>query len=140
MATAAVGAVIALTVPTISAFVDQHGLPFPSWLHSVARLDADWLLWGRPLIGLALGVVAGLLVIDQAWSLEVDGDCVVAKRGADVRRIPHERVEVVYRTGRRTVVIEGAAGSRLFQGVVEGERSALPCAFVELGYPWKGEV
>lgn len=140
LTTAVVGAVAVMMVPTLSALVDRHGLPFPSWLHSVVRLDADWLTWGRPLIGLVLGLLAGLMVIDQAWSLVVNRDCVVAKRGADVRRIPHDRVEVVYRSGRRTVMIEGVGGARLFAGTVEGERAALPKAFAELGYPWEGEV
>lgn len=83
-----------------------------------------------------LGAGAGLLVIDQSWSLEITSERVVAKRGSDVRRIPADRVGIVYRTGRRTVVIEGRDGAELFKGTVEGDRGTVPVAFAQQGYPW----
>lgn len=134
------GALLAVGLPLISTFAADHDLPFPAWLQSVARLDATWLAWGRPLIGLAVGSVAGLLVIDQSWRLDITPERIVARQGTDVRRIPRERVGVVYRTGRRTVVIEAGDGAALFKGTVEGERSAVPEVFLALGYPWEGEV
>ena len=137
---AVVGAVLAVGLPLVSTFAAEHDLPFPTWLQSVARLDATWLSWGRPVIGLAVGSLAGLLVIDQSWRLDITRERIVARQGNEVRRIPRERVGVVYRTGRRTVVIEAGDGVALFKGTVEGERSAVPEVFMALGYPWEGEV
>ena len=137
---ALVGALLAAGLPLVSGFADDHDLPVPTWLQSIARLDATWLTWGRPLIGLAVGAVAGLFVIDQSWRLDITRERIVARQGNDVRRIPRERVGVVYRTGRRTVVIEAGDGTGLFKGVVEGERSAVPEVFTTLGYPWEGDL
>ncbi|MEO6998412.1 MAG: hypothetical protein ABI112_10045 [Terracoccus sp.] len=137
---AVVGALLAVGLPLVSTFADDHGLTFPAWLHSIARLDANWLAWGRPVIGLAVGSLAGLLVIDQSWRLDITRDRIVVRQGSDVRRIPRERVGAVYRTGRRTVVIESGDGTGLFKGIVEGERSAVPDVFRSLGYPWEGEL
>lgn len=137
---AVVGALLAVGLPWVVAFAGDHDLPFPAWLQSIARIDTAWFTWGRPVIGLAVGSLAGLLVIDQSWRLDVTRERIVARQGNDVRRIPRERVAAVYRTGRRTVVIEAGDGAALFKGTVEGERSAVPHVFTALGYPWEGEV
>lgn len=137
---AVVGALLAAGLPLVAAFADGQDLPFPAWLRSIARLDATWLTWGRPAIGLAVGALAGVLVIDQSWRLDITRERIVVRQASEVRRIPRERVGVVYRTGRRTVVIEADDGTGLFKGIVEGERSAVPEVFTALGYPWEGEV
>lgn len=137
---AVVGALLAVGIAAVSTFAGDHGLAFPMWLHSITLLDATWLTWGRPVIGLAVGSLAGLLVIDQSWRLDITRDRIVVRQGSDVRRIPRERIGAVYRTGRRTVVIEAGDGTGLFKGIVEGERSAVPDVFTALGYPWEGEL
>lgn len=139
-ATAVVGALLAVALPAVLELADDHDLPVPSWLGAIARIDAAWLTWGRPAVGVLVGAVAGLLIIDQAWRLDVTRERIVARQGTEVHRIPRPRVGAIYRTGRRTVVIEDADGTRLFKGTVEGNRSAVPMVFTALGYPWDGDV
>lgn len=133
------GAGLGAVLPPVSAWVRERNAPFPSWLHALASPEHGWLLWGRPVIGAVIGVVASLVLIDQAWRIEVSRERVLVRRGREVRRIPRERVGAVYRSGR-TLVIEDADGVDLFTGTVEGDRSAPPTAFLDLGYPWHDDV
>ncbi len=135
---ALLGLVTTAALPMVAGWTRDHGVPLPGWLAALAALEAGWT-WGRPVIGAAVGLLAGGLLVGQAYRFEVSRERILVSRGPGkrrVRRIPRDRVAAVHRT-RRTVVVEGLDGRDLFSGTIEGDREALPGAFRRLGYPFE---
>ncbi len=135
---AALGAGVAALLPVAARWVEERGVPFPGILQLLASFDSDWLVWGRPVIGLVVGVVAALLITHSEPALTVSTDSVLVEKGDSRRRIKREDVAGVYRDGKK-LVIETEQGRRLYEGGVEGRRDLVRAAFVDRGYPWENE-
>ncbi len=133
------GLVVGLALPWLAGVVDDRGwVPFGGPLRFLASFDEPWLVWGRPLLGLALGLAfAAWAVTSSAVLLIGPTEIRVERRGEVDRVIPRETVDGVHRRGSK-VVIETAAGRVLFSDDVEGDHAAVREAFVGAGYPWEG--
>jgi len=104
----------------------------------LASFDQAWLIWGRPILGLTLGLAFAVWTIADSPVLEIEPTRVRVRRRGDVQRIlERAKIDAVHRKGG-AVVIENAQGRVLFSGDVEGNRDAIRSAFVDHGYPWEG--
>lgn len=118
--------------------VELPWVPFQGPLRLIATFDQSWLTWGRPVLGLLLGLGAAAWVIADAHVLEVGPDEIQVRRRGEVQRvIQHATVASVHPKGSK-VVIETETGRTLFEGEIEGDKAAVRRAFVETGYPWAG--
>ncbi len=135
---AVLGAGAAAALPVVARWVEERGVPFPGPLQLLASFDSDWLVWGRPLIGLLVGLVAGLLIAHHEPVLHITRESVLVEKGSDRRRIRRADVAGVFREGG-TLVIETEQGRRLYEGGVDGSREKVRAAFVDHGYPWENE-
>ena len=133
------GLVLGIVLPWLARLVrDLPWAPFRGPLSLLASFDDGWLVWGRPLVGLVLGLGFAAWVVFDSAVLEVDpAEVRVRRRGSVQRVLPRETVDGVHRDGAK-VVIEAPGGRVLFRDDVEGDRSAVRAAFVEAGYPWEG--
>lgn len=135
---AALGTGAAALLPMVARWVEERGVPFPGILQFLASFDSDWLVWGRPAIGLVVGLVAALVIVHNEPALTVTGDSVLVEKGDSRRRIKRADVAGVYRDGKK-LVIETEQGRRLYEGDVEGGRDLVRATFVDRGYPWENE-
>ncbi|MCK0112001.1 hypothetical protein MWU75_07620 [Ornithinimicrobium sp. F0845] len=135
---AGLGAGAAAVLPVVARWTEQRGVPFPGPLQLLASFDSDWLVWGRPVIGLVVGVVAALLIAHHQPVLHITRDSVLVEKGSDRRRIRREDVAGVFREGSK-LVIETEQGRRLYEGDVDGGREKVRDAFRGHGYPWENE-
>lgn len=132
------GAVAAVLLPILVHWAQGRGLPAPGPLRFLASFDSAWLVWGRPVIGAAVGLTAGALVVHLSPVLYVDTESILVEKGDERRRFTREQVGGVYRE-RGKVVIAAQEGRILFEGDVEGDRDAIRAAFVDHGYPWESD-
>ncbi len=135
---AVLGAVAAVLLPIAAGWAQDRGVPFPGPLQLLASFDSDWLVWGRPVIGLVVGVVAALLIAHSEPVLTVSAEGVLIEKGDSRRRIQRTDVAGVYRDGKQ-LIIETPQGRRLYEGSVEGSRAQVRAAFVDRGYPWEND-
>lgn len=113
-------------------------MPFQGPLRLLGSFDQQWLVWGRPLLGLLAGLAFAAWVIVDSPVLEVDPRRIqVRRRGETQRVIEREKVAAVYPRGSK-LVIETEDGRVLFEGDVEGERDQIRETLVQQGYPWEG--
>ncbi|QKE83468.1 hypothetical protein [Arthrobacter sp. NEB 688] len=133
------GLALGLALPWLARLAaEQEWVPFGGPLRALGAPDAAWLPWGRPVIGLAVGLVLAAWVLAHTAVLHVSRAEVRVERYGSVQRvIPRERVDGVHRDGGK-VVLEAASGRVLFRDDVEGDRDAVRAAFVDAGYPWEG--
>lgn len=135
---AALGTGAAALLPVVARWVEERGVPFPGILQFLASFDSDWLVWGRPAIGLVVGLVAALVIAHNEPVLTVSDDSVLVQKGDSRRRIKRADVAGVYRDGKK-LVIETEQGRRLYEGDVEGGHDLVRAAFVDRDYPWENE-
>lgn len=133
------GLAVGGALPWAARLADGHGwVPFGGPLRFLVSFDGSWLVWGRPLVGLLLGLSFAAWVITNTAVLQVGPTEIRVERRGDVERvIPRATVDAVHRRGSK-VVIETAGGRQLFHDDVEGDRAAIRSAFVDAGYPWEG--
>lgn len=133
------GAVVGAILPYAARLAaDLPWMPFEGPVRLLGDSDQQWLLVGRPLLGLVAGVVFSAWVIINTPVLHLSGEGIrVERRGAVERVIDRSTVAAVYRRRSQTV-IETREGRRLFDDEVEGDKTAIRDAFVRLGYPWEG--
>ncbi len=136
---AAGGVALGLLLPLLLRWsADLPWMPFEGPLRLAGSFDDAWLIWGRPLIGAALGAGFALWIILDTPVLHLTaGQITVRKHGEVVRVIPRDKVDAIHRRGGK-IVIENATGRVLFSGDVEGDKAEIASAFVETGYPWEG--
>jgi hypothetical protein len=97
-----------------------------------------WLVWGRPLLGLAAALAFAIWVILNSPVLTVGREEIEVRRRGQVERvIERTKVDSVHRRGSK-VVIETVSGRKLFEDDVEGDRAVVRHAFISQGYPWEG--
>lgn len=133
------GAGLGALLPYVAGWVSElPWAPFQGPLELLASFDAPWLVWGRPVLGLIVGLLFAAWVVQRSPVLHLTGEEIRVERGGDVERvIPGTKVDAVYRRGAK-VVIETDTGRELFHDEVEGDKAAVRDAFVSQGYPWEG--
>lgn len=113
-------------------------VPFQGPLELLGSFDQSWLVWGRPVLGLVVGLVLATFVIGHTPVLVIREDEIqVQRRGQVERIIRRSQVDSVYPRGSK-VVIETDKGRSLFDDEVEGDREAIRKAFIDHGFPWEG--
>ncbi|KAA1424768.1 hypothetical protein FE697_002290 [Mumia zhuanghuii] len=132
------GLLVFLLAPLLAAWLaDVPVVPFKGPLEWVGSFDQPWAWVARPVVGLLVGIVVAVVVIADAYRLDVDAEGIVVHHGDDRRRIDRTQVVAVYRD-RKRVVIDGRDGRRLFDREVEASRDTVATAFRRHGYPWEG--
>lgn len=113
-------------------------VPFQGPLVLLGSFGDPWLVWGRPLLGLAAGLAFAIWVILKSPVLMVSREEIEVRRRGEVERvIERSKVDSVHRRGSK-VVIETASGRKLFEDDVEGDKAVVRDAFISRGYPWEG--
>lgn len=111
-------------------------IPFQGLLQAIAAVDSSWAMWGRPSMGLILGIAfAAIVVFESPVLLVTDAQICVSERG-NSRTILRADIAGIYRDGSK-VVVESPQGRRLFHGQIEGNKESVRDAFVSHGYPWE---
>ncbi len=119
---------------------DAPWVPFEGPIELLASFDEPWLVWGRPVIGLILGLgFAGWVVVSSPVLHLSNDDIRVECRGQIERVIQRETVAAIHRRGSK-VIIETANGRELFNDEIEGDKVAIRDAFVRHAYPWEGDT
>ena len=133
------GAGIGAVFPLLAGWAAElPWMPFQGPLRLLGSFDQQWLVWGRPVLGLLVGLALAAWVILDSPVLNVDPRRIEVRRRGEVQRvIDRSKVAAVYPKGAK-ITIETDAGRVLFEGDVEGERDRLREAFVQQGYPWEG--
>ena len=133
------GAAAGLLLPYLAGLAAEvPWMPFEGPIRLAGSFDQPWLVWGRPALGLALGLAfAGWVVLSSPVLHLTSGGIRVERRGEVERVIDRGKVDAVYRRGSH-LVIETKDGRRLFDDDVEGDKAAIREAFARLGYPWEG--
>ncbi|WP_132974545.1 YqeB family protein [Ornithinimicrobium sufpigmenti] len=133
------GAGIGAVIPLLSGWAAQLAwVPFEGPLRLLGSFDQQWLVWGRPALGLLLGLAFATWVIHDSPVLAIDGKHVTVRRRGEVQRvIARDTVAAVYPKGAK-IIVETEAGRVLFGEDVEGDKAAVREAFIEHGYPWEG--
>lgn len=136
---AAAGAVLGFVLPWLARWaLGLPWVPFQGPLELLSSFDDPWLVWGRPLIGAALGLAVGLWIVLQSAVVEITPEAIQVSRYGSVERvIPRETVGGIHRKGTKTV-IEAKEGRVLFDDDIEGDKARIRQAFVAHGYPWEG--
>ncbi|MGC5629293.1 YqeB family protein [Georgenia sp. Z1344] len=133
------GAIVGALVPVLAGWASSlPWMPFQGPLELLGSFDQSWLVWGRPLLGLVVGLLIGLVVVSRTPVLRVGPGEIEVVRGGDVERvIDRDDVAATYRRGSH-LVIETAQGRSLFDAEVEGDKDRHRAVLVEAGYPWEG--
>ena len=113
-------------------------IPFQGPLELLGSFDEPWLVWGRPVLGLLVGLGFAAWIVVDSPVLEIGSDLITVRRRGQVDRvIERSKVDAVYPRGSK-IVIETGNGRTLFEDDIEADKSAVRRAFVDLGYPWEG--
>ncbi len=133
------GVLAGVLLPLVSRWASElPWVPFQGPLELLGSFDQAWLTWGRPALGLLLGLVLAAWVIADSPVLEIESTEIRVRRRGQVERVlQRSKVDSVHRRGGK-VVIETAEGRKLFEGDVEGDKTAIRDAFLAHGYPWEG--
>lgn len=133
------GLALGVVLPLLAKVVaDLPWAPFQGPLELVASFDQTWLVWGRPALGLLLGLAAAVWVIADSPVLVITREEIHVRRRGEIERVIQRRkVDSIHRRGSKTV-IETASGRKLFEGEIEGDKAEIREAFVAAGFPWEG--
>lgn len=133
------GAGIGALLPLLARWASElPWVPFQGPMSLLGSFDQAWLVWGRPLLGLALGLGFAAWVILDSPVLDIDPERIEVRRRGEVERvIERGKVDAVHRRGSK-VVIETDKGRVLFEGEIEGDKAAIREAFLSHGFPWEG--
>ncbi|HHU09283.1 MAG TPA: hypothetical protein GXZ60_04615 [Intrasporangiaceae bacterium] len=111
-------------------------MPFQGPLRLLGSFDHGWLTWGRPLIGLLLGMVLASFVIHSSAVLTMTDEQIEVRSAETVTLIRRDQVDGVRRVGGKLVIVN-ATGRELLNAEVEGTKDEQRDAFVKHGYPWE---
>lgn len=133
----AVGLGVGFAFPYLARWASElPWMPFQGPLQLLGSFEHDWLVWGRPLIGLALGMVLSLFAIRVSPVLTLSDDRIEIREGDDVTVIEREKVDGVRRRGSKILILS-STGRELFHGEVEGSKAEIEEAFRVHHYPWE---
>jgi len=112
--------------------------PLQGPIELLGSTSQPWLAWGRPVLGLAVGLAMAAWIVVDSPVLDIhDHEIHVRRRGQVERVIERAKVDAVYRRGSK-LVIETDTGRPLFEGEIEGDEAAVRDVFVTHGFPWEG--
>jgi hypothetical protein len=115
-------------------------VPFEGPIRLLGSFDDAWLVWGRPVLGLVAGLAfAGWVIVDSP-RLAISREQVEVRRRGQVERVIARATVASVRPRGAKILVEAESGRTLFEDDVEGDRSAIRSAFVDLGYPWEGPL
>jgi hypothetical protein len=133
------GAALGALLPVLARWAAElPWVPFQGPLRLLGSFDEPWLTWGRPAIGLAAGLALAAWIILDAVVLEIGLDRIEVRRRGQVERVIDRGTVAAVHPKRSKIVIETESGRTLFDHDIEGDRTAVRSAFVDLGYPWEG--
>lgn len=133
------GLLLTVLGPILAGWLAEQDLgwvPFGEPLRWIGDLDTGWAWAARIGLGLLGGLVLAMIVITEAWTVEVHDDHLVTVRGDDRRRIEKEAIVGVWIEKKR-VIVDGREGRTLFDKEVDAKRDAIREAFVSRGYPFE---
>lgn len=130
------GAALGFLLPWLLQYVSKWPIPYIDILKFIGSFDAPIMVVGRPVVLGVIGLVIAFFITHESAILRITDAEIVVEEGEDRRVIPREVVAGVYRRGGK-VRIDSAEGRVLYDGDVEGKRSAVSAAFIEHGYPWE---
>lgn len=134
---AALGAGLGAGIPFLAGWAASlPWIPFQGPLRLAASFDSAPAAWGRPALGLVVGLGFAAHVVYESPVLRVSAQRIEVSIKGATRHIARSDVAGLYRDGRK-IVVESHAGRRLFHGEVEGGKDAVRSAFVSHGYPWE---
>lgn len=133
------GVALGVLLPYLAGLArDLPWMPFQGPLELLGAFDEPWLVWGRPVLGLVVGLGLAVWSILETPVLDISQDQVQVRRRGQVERvIERAKVDSVHPRGAM-IVIETESGRTLFEGEVEGATSDVRSAFIDAGYPWEG--
>ena len=133
------GAALGALLPLLARWAgDLPWMPFQGPLRLLGSFDEPWLAWGRPVVGLVLGLAVAAWVVADTPVLDVGPDRIRVRRRGEVERVVERaKVGAVHPRGSKLVIVT-ESGRTLFEGDVEGDTSRIRRAFVDHGYPWEG--
>lgn len=133
------GAAVGALVPLLAGWAATlPWMPFQGPLELLGSFDQSWLVWGRPLLGAVVGLVAALVVVHRSPVLRVSPQQIEVMRGGDVERVlDRASVAAVFSRGSH-LVIETAEGRTLLDAELEGDKGRHREVLLAAGYPWEG--
>jgi hypothetical protein len=133
------GLALGALLPVLSSWAAElPWVPFQGPLELLGSSERAWLVWGRPALGLLIGVGFAFWVILNSPELHISPDEIQVRRHGQVERvIQRTTVDAVYRRGSK-IVIETDRGRTLFEDDIEGDKDTVRHVFVTNGYPWEG--
>lgn len=130
------GVLLGFLLPWLGTVAARFPIPFGEPIEKLSAFDSPLIVALRPLIGAALGVVAGVLMTASTPVVVVTDREVRISEGGEQRVLPREEIAGVHRRGGN-VVIETPTGRVLFDGEIPGDRQEVAAAFRQRGYPWE---
>lgn len=133
------GAILLGVTPWVAQWLaDLPFVPFGGALSWMGGLDDPWMHVARPAVGLLLGLVLAVVVVEDEYRLEIGPDAVVITHGSDRRTLARSEITGIHRDGGK-VHIDGREGRVLFAKKVEASKDDVREAFTAHGYPYESD-
>lgn len=113
-------------------------VPFQGPLELIGSIPAGVALPVMIGVGLAAGLVFGVLAVREELSVTVSAEEVRLARGGLDRRVSRGAVATVFRDGKELVLL-GADTNELAREKIDQPTAKLSAAFTGQGYPWRAE-
>ena len=123
--------------PLVGWLARQDWLPFGPVLDALARLAVTCPTWGQVVVGLLVGVVAGLALAGQTTAVEVSCDELVVLGGSKRQRVGRAQVGHAVLEGRR-LSVRDPSDVDLVSTTVDGDVDTLRRVLVEQGWTVRG--
>ena len=132
----ALGVALGFALPWLLQRVSSWPIPYLDALKFLGSFDAPAMVFGRPAVLGAVGLVIAFFITHESAELTITDAQILIRTGDDARVVTREQVGGVYRRGGK-VRIESPEGRVLFNDDVEGGKLAIERAFTRHGYPWE---
>lgn len=136
LALVAVGVVLGFVLPWLGTVAARFPLPFGEVIERLSAFDSPLVVTLRPIIGGALGGIAGLVLASQTVDVTIEDEQVLVTKSGETRALRRSDIAGVYRRGSN-VVIETESGRVLLDEQLEGHKDEVADAFIAHGYPWE---
>lgn len=136
---ATAGIALGFLLPWLASFATEFPIPFGGAIEKLSEFDSPTIVALRPVIGGALGVVAGFVVAGSNPTVTVSADRILVRKNGETRALAKNEVGGIHRA-RGKIVIETPTGRILFDDEIDGAKQQVADAFVEYGYPWEMTV
>ncbi|WP_328477188.1 hypothetical protein OHA21_23870 [Actinoplanes sp. NBC_00393] len=135
---AALGLLLALTVPMIARWAVGLDIPLPFgpvW-RVVGSMDRWWEVAVQAAILVGLGILATVEILRRSAQITVDAEQLCLETGDERRTLPRADIEAIYRDGDALVVLDRES-RQVFRGETRAEAGVLERTLREFGYPWR---